>query len=379
MARFKVRLFYSENKPDVQGKTFEVDYEIKADDSRSALKQAIREFMRYENYNSASWIRSLAESASIVIPALSGRFLDEWGPEDLLQRFCNAETEEQVLIIDGIRCVPRLRDHPAIQFRLSECLDHPDPAVRIATTETLRRSGREEVMEMFARRIREEKSPQVRASMIALLGEREARDFLPLIRQHITDPDDRVRANAVDSIQRLGSEEDIPRLLELQDDTSNRVQANVITAVWRLGRLYFPERLSEMLASDDERMRASAVFAIGEVQPPDAAERLTQAISDTHVLVRCNAARSLHRMGDSSSLQKLTSMLADPEDKVRQCVTRALLAAGDRAAEPLFTALRLPELRPGAREVLRELSRLQYSQGRLFDWLSTSLRRRLVR
>jgi serine/threonine-protein kinase len=375
--RFKVRLFYAENKPELKEKTFEVDYDITAETQEDALKLALYQFMNYQNYHYASWVRTLIEANTIVLPEIKGQFLDQWSALELIDLLDQSDEQVQRLIIDGIRWVPQLREAPTLVAYLYSYVRHPEPILRISATETLRHGGRLEVVELFARLLREEEHSHVISSMIAMIGERGVTSMLPLIREYLHHADDRVRANAVDALAAVGSKEDIPLLLELIDDPGNRVRANVFTALWRLGEFSQMEKLLKMLKAEEENMRASAVYVLGEMVTDRALKLLQETINDESALVRRNVVRSLNCYRPDQSIPTLIKMLADSNRSVVDMIAKVLISYGDQASDSLIKTLNDPVRKIVAREILAEMSSIRFSEGRFFDWLSLSVRHQL--
>jgi HEAT repeat protein len=377
LSRFKVRLFYSESKPENLNKKFQIDYEIEEDNFRAAIKSAIRRFMSYQNFNFASWIRTVIEEDTIVVIDVDGRYLDEYSPVEVLALLDRDDANLRIRVVEGIRWIKALRENEAIIARLHEFLKGEDLTLRFSSVETLRKSGAREILDQFKQMLEKEDSDLIRASMLAMIGEQGVKDMIGLVYPHLKHSGDRVRANAVEAIERLGSAEDIVHIQPLLDDPNNRVRANVIKAIWKLGGFHRTENIEEMLASSNELMRASAAYALGEIHSAKSARMLEKFVSDPAAIVRRNVVRGLKKLGDQDSVPMLVSMLAEKDSSVLDIVKDTILSLGDDATNELLKALENDELKSAATEMIDILRKVKLRKGRLWEWLSLTWKRGL--
>jgi len=111
-------------------------------------------------------------------------------------------------------------------------------------------------------RLSRERDDFVISALINAFGQLGTATALDAIKPFLTAFDNRVRANAVESIGRLGSTEDRIRLVRFFKDRSNRVKANAVIATFGMPGVDVKPVLVEMLSSDDVWMRKSALYAI---------------------------------------------------------------------------------------------------------------------
>ncbi len=109
---------------------------------------------------------------------------------------------------------------------------------------------------------------KVRATVIRMVELSGNLEAMKLVASSLADPDRRVRANAVEAFEAVQDKRFVPILVPLLQDSDNRVRANTIKALWTLGQDGMDLHFGGMLSSSDEMMRLSAVWALGEVKLP---------------------------------------------------------------------------------------------------------------
>jgi HEAT repeat protein len=140
--------------------------------------------------------------------------------------------------------------------------------------------------------------PQVRSRAVLLMG--RASRSLALFDKALADGNDRVRANAVESMWGVSSSYAAALLRRATKDANNRVAANAAVGLHLIGNRAGAEALEAMANSPDPMFRASAAWAIGKLADPcflPAAQRLR---ADSEPKVRHLALRSLVRLRESA-------------------------------------------------------------------------------
>lgn len=157
-----------------------------------------------------------------------------------------------------------------LQPVLLELLNDPDRRVRATCLKTIQFSG------------------NVRAITL-LIGQ-------------LSDPDRRVRANAIEAVEQLSDERFSDLLVPFLRDGDNRVRANAAKALWNLGRKREArETLESMLDDPNELMRLSAVWGIGELRYDGFRELLQRRLSvETSPKVKAKIEEALVESGVST-------------------------------------------------------------------------------
>ncbi len=374
MAKYKVIFFYKENKPRIFDKTFQVSYEVESNNEREAFTEGKRQFSHYENSSYASWVRTIIEEDTIVIPEILGKMMNEYTAQEILVFLETEDTESLIKLVEAIKWNKSLRRSPAIISQINELIKSKDVYLRIACIETLRKSDDAGNLDNFHIMLKNEKSVKVRASIIAIIGEQKIVDMLDVVKEHLKYDDARVRANAVDALQKIGTKNDIIALFPLIDDQNNRVRANVMTALWKLGKFYRIEKIEEMLQSENELMRASAIYALGEIESVGCLRLLENHLHDTAVIVRKNIVISLKKLNSPDSLLLLIKCLNEKNKEISELIYETILSFGEKIERPLLLALHDKELSWGAYRLLSVLKKQKLSEGKVFDWLYLTIR-----
>lgn len=146
--------------------------------------------------------------------------------------------------------------------------------------------------------LKEESSPAVLASLITLVEKDCSSEEICLqIEKLVAHIDSRVRANAVEALDRLSIRPDEKIVEPLLQDSSPRVKANAIKLCWP----YEPERMEKIvlgeLKSLDVKRQRCALYLLGVLSPiDDVATILAAELSDDNPDCRALAAKGLSKL-----------------------------------------------------------------------------------
>jgi HEAT repeat protein len=186
--------------------------------------------------------------------------------------------------------------------------------VRVHAVETIGLYKDRKHIELLSQFLENEESDKVRATLIKVLGELGGAKVLPIITLYLKDSNARVRANAVEAIERISGSTTIDmreHIIPLLDDENNRVKANSVKALFKMGENKALEVLKNMINSKDDWMRASAAYVFGVIEYERSADFLIDALDDGCWFVIKNVVKSLVRKGESV-LPRLEKKLKDP-------------------------------------------------------------------
>jgi len=139
--------------------------------------------------------------------------------------------------------------------------------------------------------------PRIRSKVALMLG-RNTQD----VRWALEDPDDRVRANAVEAIWGANSKDVRGTLWTMARDANNRVAGNALLALHKLGEPAAVKELEAMSRQDSPRFRATAAWVMGQTCDAAFLERLHDLETDPEDSVRRNARLALVRMKPAAAL-----------------------------------------------------------------------------
>ncbi|MEN6600799.1 MAG: HEAT repeat domain-containing protein [Bryobacteraceae bacterium] len=114
--------------------------------------------------------------------------------------------------------------------------------------------------------------------------------------KRLSDPDPRVRANAVESMWNVDSPEARALLSKSAGDRHHRVAANALLGLYRLGDPTGIRQLIDMSRNEAPEMRAASSWAMGECDDPRFLSRLRQLAGDPFTRVADSAAKAAARI-----------------------------------------------------------------------------------
>jgi len=221
-------------------------------------------------------------------------------------------------------------------------LEDVDPRVRMEAVRRLNILPPAEAEPLVRSLLDREPDVRVQATVARVLPDILGERTLPVLRSLLESNDDaRVRANAIEALGMLGAAEDASLVRSSLRHPSNRVKANAVVALLRVGRTNHDLRealaeLAAMMRDDAVMTRAAAASAPGQLRYPCFAASLFAALDDEAVEVRRNAIRSLSRLRHAEALARLRRIAVDDEsDEIRQAASRACRLIEDQKMNAL--------------------------------------------
>ncbi|MBI2943087.1 MAG: HEAT repeat domain-containing protein [Candidatus Wallbacteria bacterium] len=142
---------------------------------------------------------------------------------------------------------------------------------------------------------------------------------------HLGHTDARVRANAVEVVEKLGDDKRVTELLTpLLADDNNRVRGNVAKALGRIGVPKIALYLEEMLKSNRVSMRESAVYAMSHIRAAAMVDLLVRALRDPYEGIRLRAVRGLKMHNDERAVPAIRPLLNDLDIDVCEEARKAI-------------------------------------------------------
>jgi len=104
-------------------------------------------------------------------------------------------------------------------------------------------------------------------------------------------------------------------LLQFKHDPNNRIRANCLRSLWRLGHApaEIESSVTKMIDDPDDKMRASAAWLIGEIggDDPRFSAMLKKLMADPAELVQTNVMKALLKIGGGGAQKLLGLLFAD--------------------------------------------------------------------
>jgi HEAT repeat protein len=176
-----------------------------------------------------------------------------------------------------------------------------DPEVRFQAVMMARELDQETYFEHELGELVRDESTRVASAAVRGLGAiPDSTIAADVIERALEHPDDRVRANAVEAIERLDRLSHVRgELQRLSEGRGNRSRANAIKAMMTLPMGEALDALRSMLADEDPRHRVSALWVVDQLGLPDVAQRLVEmSRDDRDADVRRRALRVARRLAD---------------------------------------------------------------------------------
>ena len=333
---YKVILPYTESCNPY--KKFHIEYSIEATDRDSALKQAEKEFFGYLQYNSAAWVRLIDRDGIRVWRLSPDRDLprDRQAIDALANELEGKDSETIYRILTSLG---QLEDVSAAS-RVIPLLRHPDEQVAALAAETLGKIGDIASLPLLLQLFTPTANSRLKASILSSLA-RLAQTGDPIqdvLAQALGDADSRVRANAVEVIERLQIPSSGKLLVPLLADADNRVRANVLKALWTShDRRTLTRTLLGMVDNANPWMRASAAFVLQHLDVEDRIRTVGRLATDPDPFVQTAAWRALLGLSDPACIPHWLSYLHRCRDNDPEPVFAKIESLGKAALPELLT------------------------------------------
>lgn len=368
---YKVIIPYSESANP--RKKFKIEYSVEAADRASAFKKAEREFLSYSDYNSASWIRNIErESVRIwkILPDMPQT------PIHIDEVAAQLSSEDEDIVYNSLKALGQLEDASASD-RIIGVFSHSNPEIVALAVETLGKIGDPSNIGAILNLYHPTRHAKIKACIVAAVGKIALPDdnILGFLTRALLDEDSRVRANAVEAIEKLEIANTARLLLPMLEDEDNRVRANVIKALWNKdNQSKLLETLKNMASDDNPWMKVSCIFVLDKVDIPGRIELLYDMCLEEHPKVRQNAREAIFRPDDLDCLPYWLELIAD--EKEFSQVSEKILRFGDKALTPLLSFNGNSEKsRKNATTLLDILERQILQKSGWISWLKTKQKR----
>jgi len=328
---YKVIIPYSESANP--RKKFKIEYTVAAVDRESALKKAEREFDSYTDYNSASWVRSIEREGIRIWKLLPDR---PQTPERIDELAKKLASEDEDIVYNSLKALGELEDSSA-SSQIIGVFRHKNPELVALAVETLGRIGDPSNLGAIQSLYKAETHPRIKACVVAATGKLALPDdnVVSFLTRALQEEDARVRANAIEAIERLDLPDVTRLLLPMLNDEDNRVRANVIKALWnKESHDQLLTALKVMAIDDNPWMKASAVFVLDKVNIPGRLELLADMSADEHPKIRQNAREALFRQNGIECIPWWLETLENDDEFTK--IAGKVVNMGDRALSTIL-------------------------------------------
>jgi HEAT repeat protein len=192
---------------------------------------------------------------------------------------------------------------PTVRGMINRCLMEPDTASRVRALHIITVLNLVESFADQVYRLGHDADPEVRSTATSALAIIPNATSKRMLHSALRDPDPRVRANAVEAVDRSGdSKSATTELLPMLSATDNRVRANAVKALLKLGVREAAKTLLRMLEDEDRAQRISALWLVDKMGLLTLAARISRmAACDADRQVRGRAQTLIESLGRQES------------------------------------------------------------------------------
>lgn len=252
-------------------------------------------------------------------------------------------TSDDPALREGAARAMAQRDGAAVEASLLALLEDSSKDVAVAALLALREVGTDNCTVPLLRVLQNSKNVFVRSTAMLTLGRLAPAEAHAAVRKHVKDPDDRIRASAVEALGRGLAEnlDDVPVLIEALRDEHNRVVGNAIVGLWEVDKDVCLKPFSNLMKSPRKVWRSTAAWILGEVQAPELFQAYLPVINtETDKDVVAMAMRSIEQASNPRLVSTMSKLLTHPNAEMRVRATKAfarMARSSDRRA--LLSAL----------------------------------------
>jgi len=159
-----------------------------------------------------------------------------------------------------------------------------------------------------------------KALMISFLARFRSVTLLPIFDEGLQARDARLRANSIEAVGDLAlpPDEIKKRVEEHLHDPNNRIRANAILAIAKLEPEKIKPEIQEMVTSNDVQLRRSAAFILGMIPSDEYHDLGAVLIADKSEVVRKRMIQSLRNFSSEFVFNQLDLALSDQNKWIRK-------------------------------------------------------------
>lgn len=230
------------------------------DDNNRAAANAILAIYPYDKERAVAALQKMLRAKESLKRSSAAYIIGELQDPLLMQgliTMINTEQDRDVLT-SALRSIERIRN-PEMKAGVAKLCRHPNDQVRVRAIQILAGMSGISEIKILENHFREETSPAVKATIVAAMGQICDINHLSFLKSKLRDRDDRIVANAIEALDRVGALENAELIEPFLIHQSTRVQSNALFALWHAGNLKAGDSLADVLDTNDDETLASAV------------------------------------------------------------------------------------------------------------------------
>ncbi len=219
---------------------------------------------------------------------------------------------------NSITSLGRLKDSSAVSSLLG-CLGESNEWIFLNVVDALAKLGAHRATNPLVAFYLKERNERKRSAIITALGFIADLTSVPTLTKALRDTDDRVKANAIESLGRMNlpPEKAMNLVQPFLKHPNNRVRGNALVFAGELGKIDLTPYLKIMQDDPEKWIRATLGYVLSIIDYPEALQVIIDLLKDDDPDVRKNAALALSSRAKEAQTELLVKMLADPIPFVR--------------------------------------------------------------
>ena len=227
---------------------------------------AIRVMYELEPGRAVKELQNLLHSPVRLDRATGAYLVGEIGTVDVVKWLVSLVTSERetTVLSAALNALERL-ERQEIRPALNRLFKHPNATIRSQAVRVFSKVADSSGMRILDDLLGGEKVQTVRSAIIASMGNLgNSGNFMYLVK-HLQDMNERVVANTIEALDRVGSLEITPFVTPFLKHSVNRIRANTIITMWKLGDLRVSEDIADMIYSGSKEGMRSAFHILKNV------------------------------------------------------------------------------------------------------------------
>lgn len=248
---------------------------------------------------------------------------------------------------------------PAVEALIT-ALEDMNPGVRAGAARALGKIGDARALGALITRLRHDAHPEVRKSAVWALHMGEAQAIDALV-EALCDADEWVRFGAVIVLSKIG-EPSVERLIKALFSPYLLIRANAAETLGRIGDKRAAEGLAHILLDSENHVWHQAAIALGRMGDARAVRHLIQIVENENSDLRTKAIKALGYIGDVRAVDNLLDVVYQQEDRwMRLFAIEALGQIGDMRAIEAMVDMAYDESRDLRTKAIVTLGDIDYT------------------
>ena len=291
----------------------------KQDSSMPEALAAIGDDISFRNL-----LTAFAEADKEIRPNIAlalGNFKDKIAVDALVSGLSDLDANVRYACITSLG---RIKDLNTVSNLLG-CLGESNEWIFLNVVDALAKIGNHKATNPLVAFFLRERNERKRAAIISALGQLGDLTAVATLTRALRDPDDRVKANAIEAFSKLGLPAD--KVLALIQPffrySSNRVRGNALVAAYKIGKVSeVASNIRSMVDDPNKWVRATSAYILSVIECDEALEYLITLLKDDEPDVRKNAAKAFTVRAKEAQTEVILNMLKDQAPFVRlQAIT----------------------------------------------------------